>query len=257
MTKILLSRSNTTLIAGVRDTASEAAQSLSALPIADNSKVIVVQINSLSDTDASTAAHSLEHDHGITGIDVVIANAGILTDLDPVTAVSPDAMRDSFQINTVAPLLLFRATLPLLLRAPNGNPRFIVPSSVAGSIELGPKAGPFASYGPSKAAVNYIVSEINTEHGADLTAMSIHPGLVDTQMGQRYAKASGYPIFTLEEGVRMFLEQVSFWFTHEQPSILFPANYSCRCNSVVKVEKVSRENQERCFIDYKGEPVPW
>jgi norsolorinic acid ketoreductase len=132
-----------------------------------------------------------------------------MADMDPVIQVSPQSMRDSFQVNTIAPLLLFRATLPLLLKAQNGNPRFTLIGSLGASITLGPKAGcPLTAYGSTKAASHYIVSEIHSEHSKNVTAWVFHPGLVDTQMGRRFSEASGYPLFTVQQCVDMFLEQV-------------------------------------------------
>jgi norsolorinic acid ketoreductase len=205
----LLAKPNTTVVACVRDIAAPAAKSLANLPTANDTKLVTVKIDSLSDTDASNAITSLSSDHGVISIDFVVANAGIMTDMDPVIQVTPQSMRHSFQVNTIAPLLLFRATLPLLLNAQNEVPRFVLIGSLGASITLGPKAGcPLAAYGSTKAASHYVLSEIHSEHGKNITAWVFHPGLVDTQMGRRFSEVSGYPLFTVQQCVEMFLEQV-------------------------------------------------
>ncbi|KAH7374221.1 short-chain dehydrogenase [Cadophora sp. MPI-SDFR-AT-0126] len=231
LVETLLARPDTTVIACVRDLLAALAKSLSSIPVAANTKLITAKVDSWSDTDALDAIASLQTDHGITTIDFVVANAGIMADMDPVIQVSPQSMRDSFQINTIAPLLLFRATLPLLLSSQSGDPRFILIGSLGASITLGPKAGcPLAAYGSTKAASHYVVSEIHSEHGKNIIAWVFHPGLVDTQMGRRFSEASGYPLFTVQQCVDMFLEQA---------------------------EKSTKETHGGLFIGYNGKEVPW
>jgi norsolorinic acid ketoreductase len=72
----------------------------------------------------------------------------------------------------------------------------------------GLSSSPLAAYGSTKAASHYVVSEIHSEHGKNVTAWVFHPGLVDTQMGRRFSEVSGYPLFTVQQCVDMFLEQV-------------------------------------------------
>jgi NAD(P)-dependent dehydrogenase (short-subunit alcohol dehydrogenase family) len=74
------------------------------------------------------------------------------------------------QINTVSTLVLFKACFGLL-KASTSAPKFVVMSSVAGSIA---REGSFtqgavynAPYGMTKAAVNYLARKLHTEHAAD------------------------------------------------------------------------------------------
>lgn len=64
--------------------------------------------------------------HSITHLDHVFANAGILPpeSLIPASSLDISWIRQSLEINTIAPILLYQATKPLLDRAE--NPKFVV-----------------------------------------------------------------------------------------------------------------------------------
>lgn len=64
--------------------------------------------------------------HSITHLDHVFANAGILPpeSLTPTSSLDISWIRQSLEINTIAPILLYQATKPLLDRAE--NPKFVV-----------------------------------------------------------------------------------------------------------------------------------
>lgn len=64
--------------------------------------------------------------HSITHLDHVFANAGILPpeSLIPASSLDISWIRQSLEINTIAPILLYQATKPLLDRAE--KPKFVV-----------------------------------------------------------------------------------------------------------------------------------
>lgn len=64
--------------------------------------------------------------HSITHLDHVFANAGILPpeSLIPASSLDISWIRQSLEINTIAPIILYQATKPLLDRAE--NPKFVV-----------------------------------------------------------------------------------------------------------------------------------
>ncbi|KAL1627152.1 hypothetical protein SLS56_006575 [Neofusicoccum ribis] len=195
-----LSRPSHIVIGAVRDPASPISQSLHALPTGPNSKAIIIKIDSASETDARDAVQSLQADHSITAFHLVIANAGILTAGFPlVKDVRPADMKTHFDVNTVGPITLFQAVLPLL-RAAVGPPKFVTIGSSAGSIggmELCPF--PNAAYGPSKAALHYLTKKIHVEH-PELIALPIDPGWVRTEMGDGAARNFGLAEAELEVG---------------------------------------------------------
>jgi norsolorinic acid ketoreductase len=85
-------------------------------------------------------------------------------------------LQNHFEINTIGPVRMFQASLPLLKKAQ--DPKFIVISSVIGTIGgLDQIPFPNAAYGASKAASNYLTRKIHFEN-KDIVAFAIHPGYV-------------------------------------------------------------------------------
>ncbi|WVQ81961.1 hypothetical protein IAT38_004088 [Cryptococcus sp. DSM 104549] len=175
ITKIYLSK-GWTVVAAVRDP--------SAFPKLDGT-VIPVKVDSLSLTDAKEAVEELKTKHGITHLDVVIANAGISENFNDVKALDIDVLDKHHFVNVRGPVVLYQAVYPLL----GEGSTFTVISSYLGSnsVEHFPA---LAAYGASKTAINYIVRNIHFEE-PKFTAFTIHPGHVDTDMGKEGAKFFG------------------------------------------------------------------
>ena len=188
----LLQRPAATVIATARDPAKAA--SLNDLKKGEGSKLIIVKLDSQVETDAREAVAQLQEKHGITSIDVVIANAGIAHSSSPVVKNTPEALRDHFNVNTIGPVLLLQAVYPLLKSSKTGNPKFFPISSLVGSIgsqEVFSAFPPALSpYGASKIALNWLVSRIHYEEPW-LTTWTVHPGLVVTDMSTSAMGGSG------------------------------------------------------------------
>jgi NAD(P)-dependent dehydrogenase (short-subunit alcohol dehydrogenase family) len=157
-----------------------------------------------------------------TSIDVLINNAGVygrkqlaLAEVDPIE------WQEVFAVNTIAPLLVSRALLPMLER---GSEKLIAMlSSKVGSLADNSSGGNYA-YRTSKAALNQVVKNLSIELAPrGLKTVALHPGWVMTEMGGPNA------LISAEESVRG-LRQV--------------------------MASVSLE-QSGCFLDYEGKPVPW
>jgi norsolorinic acid ketoreductase len=167
-------RPDTTVISGVRDVESTSSKAISSLPTAQNSRAIVVHIDSLSESSAKDAIKVLESKHGITKLDVVIANAGITNFYGPAIDTPLSEVRNHFEVNTVGALALFQATWHLLQAAP--KPKFVAVTTGLASIgDMGSMPMPVTAYGASKAAVNYITRKIHFENPS-LIAFPISPG---------------------------------------------------------------------------------
>jgi norsolorinic acid ketoreductase len=209
MAASLLLRPSTTIIATARNLSHENAQSLSSLPAADGSKLILLPFDA-----TKPSAFSLDQlpDNGISHIDVVISNAGNSSGGFAETAltVTADALHDDFQVNAVAPIVLFQTCWPLLEKA--RDPKFVLITSSVGSIQIvGMEAMPGVTYGASKAAANWLVKKVGAEmKGKGLNVGIIHPGWVKTGMGQSLADAVGMaePPLTVEDSARQVIEQI-------------------------------------------------
>jgi norsolorinic acid ketoreductase len=184
----LVLRPQTTIIAAVRDVTASS-KSLGTVPVGEGSKIIIVKIDSLSATDPADAAEEVKSQHGITKLDVLISNAGYCGKMGPALSAPAQEVRDHLEINTIGPLTLIQAFFPLL--EASSTPRFFVISSVVGTIgNMENLPFPFFAYGISKAATNYLVRKLHFENPR-LTSMAVHPGWVQTDMGNVTARIAG------------------------------------------------------------------
>lgn len=157
MAQTYLSRANYTVIGSVRDASSDKYNELRDLKAGPGSRLVLVSLEGTSRTDPKRAVETISK-AGIEHIDIVIANAGVCpTPADPASVPAQDLV-DAFEINALAPLLLYQAVQPLLEKS--AKPIYVVVSTVAGSISLVESEGLAAAvaYGASKAATNFITT---------------------------------------------------------------------------------------------------
>ncbi|MCJ1293140.1 hypothetical protein MMC34_004693 [Xylographa carneopallida] len=204
-----LSRPNTTVVATVRNTSATDSKSLNHIPKAEGSKVVVTKVESTSETDAAEAVQSLKS-HGITKLDIVIANAGIykLQAFQPVAEMQTVDLMEHVNVNAAGVVRLFQATWPLLQKA--DKPKFMVVSSGVGTI-AGMEHVPWtvSSCGASKAAVNFLTRRIHFEN-KNLIAFAVHPGAVQTDEGNKAARFFGLPeaLTTVKDSVDGLTEKL-------------------------------------------------
>ena len=193
-TGLLLQKPSVTVIAAVRNPAHISAKELAALPIAEGSKLILVPLDSTSETSAKDAVRILENDHGIKYLDVVIANAGISTDGGTVRDTEVGNITEHIRVNTIGPIVLFQAIADLLQASPTKQPIFVAISTLVASIGAMDMLAAFPAkhspYGGSKAALNWFIRRLHFEEPW-LTSFVFHPGLVETDMNTDFAAASG------------------------------------------------------------------
>lgn len=165
------------VFAGVRDPSK--ASALSQLANQYDHRIHLVKLTSASVSDADAAAKLVQDTTG--GLDVVIANAGIANNWQPIEDVDIASVREHFEVNTVGAIILFQALYPLLLK--RQTRKFITISSNAASIGA-IFDSPHTAYGTSKAALNFVTQSIHKEHSSEgFIAFPIHPGFVTTDMG--------------------------------------------------------------------------
>jgi norsolorinic acid ketoreductase len=184
LVKAFASRPNTVVFATARnpDTATELTDLAKANP-----NVHVLKLAVDSEADTKRVAAEVERITG--GIDVVIANAGILSYTGSGLQTPIAAVEEHFRINTLGPLILFQALYPLLKA--RQTRKFFVVSSGAGSIkDIMPLA--ITAYGSSKAALNYITRRLHSEHLEEgFVIIPLSPGWVATDMGNAAATSVG------------------------------------------------------------------
>ncbi|KAJ7644531.1 aflatoxin biosynthesis ketoreductase nor-1 [Roridomyces roridus] len=165
----LASRPNTIVFAGARDPAAQSLRDLSAKHY--NVHGVKLTLGDKSDNEAAAAEIKR-----IAGqLDVIIANAGISKYYGPLAETPISEFRDHWETNTLGNVILFQATHALLLASPSKAPRFAMITSSAASM---------GSYSVLAHAV------MDQEHPS-LISLAIHPGWVQTEMGNQGALANG------------------------------------------------------------------
>jgi NAD(P)-dependent dehydrogenase (short-subunit alcohol dehydrogenase family) len=130
-------------------------------------------------------------------LDILVNNAGVLKESqisatgsgpNPVSGVSPEILRETFETNFFAPVALTHKLLPLIRKSPAG--RIVNVSSILSSLTLHSDPNspiyPFKTfaYDASKAALNAFTIHLAYElRDNKIKVNSAHPGWVKTEMG--------------------------------------------------------------------------
>ncbi|XP_066557106.1 C-signal [Amia ocellicauda] len=195
--------------------------------------VYIIPLDVVNQSSIEQATREVEALLGDEGLNCLINNAAIHLN-QTLEEATVEAMMKTYETNTVSPLMITKAFLPLLRKAAKqgtgmGIHRAAVIniSSILGSIHL--NLGPVSDnksypYRASKAALNLV----NRILAADLMAEGIlctvlHPGWVRTDMGGPEGELS----------------------TEESISALLPVIYNLS------------EKDHGGFLDYKGNTLPW
>ena len=132
-------------------------------------------------TDASTIeAMCKAAIMGLGGIDIVMNNAGIYI---PAAVVDTDGdiWQKTMAVNLVAPSLITRLTVPIMIEQGTGGRQLYISSVSAIMAEVSGSA-----YCASKAGLNSLVRCLAVEVGQyGITANSINPGWVDTPLARK------------------------------------------------------------------------
>ncbi|KAL2849275.1 hypothetical protein BJX68DRAFT_276007 [Aspergillus pseudodeflectus] len=193
LTEFYLARPNHTVIGTVRDPAAPNAQALLSsahTSAAPGSKLHLLKLEATHAPDYASLPSSIKALE-IPHLDLVIANSGISCSPTPLATISPEDVLHGYDVNTVGTLRLWQATRDLLEKSARG-PKWVSMSSGAGSIEGVKTYGTqwFSMYGMSKAGMNWLTVAIhNSEEW--VTAFAVHPGLVQTDMGNKGAREFG------------------------------------------------------------------
>ncbi|WP_141734411.1 SDR family oxidoreductase [Oligoflexus tunisiensis] len=113
-------------------------------------------------------------------LDLLINNAGVLLDRHMDFEKLPlEILRQSFEVNVIAPVALTQMALPALQKST--KPIVAMMSSLMASITDNASGG-YYGYRSSKTALNMITRSLATDYPW-LIAVALHPGWVQTEMG--------------------------------------------------------------------------
>ncbi|KAL2127945.1 hypothetical protein VTI74DRAFT_9935 [Chaetomium olivicolor] len=188
LVKRFIAKPNHTVIVAVRDPGHPTARALANLTQDPGNTLITVRYDAGSEQSAADAVAELRAKHGIDHLDIVVANAGISKQWPLVKDVKRADIQEHVNVNVLGVVSLYQATRDLLQQS-TARPIFAAIGSLAGSLGQQPPV-PSASYGPSKAMLNWYGVRINAEDEW-LTAFILDPGWVQTDMGNRAARAWG------------------------------------------------------------------
>ena len=132
--------------------------------------------------EASIASAVQSAGQHVQQIDLLFNNGGIYPkDKGGVETIDLNDLNLAFDVNTLGPLRVIRAFLPLLRKG--SGKRLIQMASLMGSIDDNTSGGSYA-YRVSKNALNMVVRNLAHELGPEgFIALAIHPGWVKTSMG--------------------------------------------------------------------------
>jgi NAD(P)-dependent dehydrogenase (short-subunit alcohol dehydrogenase family) len=161
--------------------------------------VTAVKLDVASSADHATVGALITQQFG--KLDILINNAGVSLDdasfgdpkgFNTTSTVSEKTLRDTFDTNFFAPILLTQALLPLIKKSPAG--RIVNLSSVLGSLTLhsDPNGRLYHlkafAYDASKTALNAFTVHLAAElRNTPIKVNSAHPGWVKTDMGGEHA----------------------------------------------------------------------
>jgi norsolorinic acid ketoreductase len=227
-------RPHYTVIAAIRDAPDSApAKDLLSVPTGTDSRVIVEQYDAASPSSADELVAKLSKAHNISSLDIVIANAGLLNHSNKIKDSSAEDFISHFRINTVGPILLYKATANLLNASKQEPKFFVISSTLASNGLLDDYPWSLSAYSMSKAAVNWAAGKIHREEDRVVVA-PVHPGWVKTAMGTKAAHYGGGTVddvpVTIEESVRGIMQVF---------------------------DKATKAEYSGRFWDLEGKEVPW
>ncbi len=161
-------------------------------------------------------------------IDVLINNAGVLGALESqrLETLDYEEFEQVMAVNVFGPLRVSQAFLDHV--AASDQKKFVVITSVSGSIEIAGRGGGFYFYKISKAGVNMAMRSLGSEtRGRGIKVGIIHPGAVNTRM----------------------LRQTGFRGRATEPEEAV--------RSMIEVIANLTDETSGTFLRYDGETLPW
>ncbi|KAF6206158.1 hypothetical protein GE061_017383, partial [Apolygus lucorum] len=161
--------------------------------LADQNKNIhILQLESKEFDKYETFAAQVGEVLKDNGLDLLINNAGIAGSFRRIGLIKSGELMETYVVNTIAPIMLTKALLPLLKQAAEKNvgaapgvPRATIVniSSILASMKLNGDGGHY-SYRCSKAALNAATVSMKVDlKDTGICAVALHPGWIKTQMG--------------------------------------------------------------------------
>lgn len=192
------------------------AKSLQSLLLEYPARFRVLEADVTKDLDLDRAVKVLNGEK----VDVLINNAGVYQKGDgSFQSMDPKVVEQTFLVNSLGPMKVTKAFLPLLRKS--ANPTIANITSLMGSIADNSSGGSVA-YRMSKAALNMFTKTLALEFD-DAVVLSLHPGWVKTDMGGSHA----------------------------------PIEIAESAKGLLNVIRSSKREASGRFFNFKGDSLPW
>ena len=203
MVKQLVSRQTTGLIFA---TCRSPAQATDLARIAaDNKNVHIMPLDVTECSAFPAVSEAVSEITGEKGLNILINNAGVAPKSTRINMVTEDQLMQTFKTNVAAPVLLTKSLLSNLkegVRHSNQSSLVVNISSILGSVAENTQGGLYP-YRSSKAGVNAVSRSLSIDLApANILAVALHPGWVQTDMGGKNAP------LTSTESIRGVLEVI-------------------------------------------------
>ncbi|XP_037940371.1 C-factor-like [Teleopsis dalmanni] len=159
---------------------------------AKHSNIYILEIDLLKYSDYANLVQKVDEITKGEGLNVLFNNAGIAKWERSIDDIEAENLLSIYETNSVAPLLLAKAFVPLLKKASKANEKkpmgleraaILNMSSRVGSIDDNTSGGLY-SYRMSKAALNMATKSLSINLKEEkILCVTLHPGWVQTDMG--------------------------------------------------------------------------
>ena len=193
-----------------------------------------LELRRLDVTDEASIAAAAE---GVEALHLLLNVSGILHRGDAVqpekklAQLDPAAMAEVFAINAFGPALVAKHFARALTR--HKEPAVLANLSARGGSVGDNRLGGWYSYRASKAAQNMLTKNLSiemTRRNPQLVVLALHPGTVDTGLSKPFQR--GVP-----EGKRFDAERAA--------------------RQLLAICRDATPDDNGCFYDWAGKPVPW
>lgn len=202
--------------------------------LADKSRNIhIIELDLSNTKNYNTAVETVKQKVGDSGLNVLFNNAGVASKFTRLGLVKEEQLVEAYLVNTIAPIMLTKAFLPLLKAASRNaadksrmsvnRAAIINMTSILGSIGDN-NTGGYYPYRCSKAALNAATKSMSIDLKDDgILVTCLHPGWVRTEMGGKDA----------------------------------PMDVDTSISSILHTLNTLSEKHTGCFVQHDGKILPW
>lgn len=237
----LAAREGVRIMASTRDQSAAGSGRLVTLAATHEHVDVVTIAGTEEDGSVASAVAFIRDVLHVEHIDLLVMNAAAMPQEQGIDVVTRENFLHGMVNNVWGPILVYQHFRPLLeatLARTGKRGLFLSISSLAGTVSA-PMPVENITYSTSKAALNHVSAQINLRN-EKIVALSVHPGVVETDMTRAAAEAHGVTLAQAAEGYGL--------------EVLSPEQSVDAMLAVLDGPDVERFAGK--FIDYNGTELP-